>query len=159
MMKNETTFPTDFLWGGAVAANQIEGAFDEGGKGLSNNDVIERIKPEDRKKLDLPFPSKEDVQQALQDEANRHFPKRYGIDFYHRYKEDIALIKELGFKSFRLSIVWTRIFPNGDETKPNEAGLAYYDDLFDELLKNGIEPVVTLSHYEMPLHYAISTVL
>ncbi|OLN22088.1 6-phospho-beta-glucosidase [Domibacillus antri] len=154
-MTNEIKFPNGFLWGGAVAANQIEGAFDEDGKGLSNNDVIERIKPEDRKKLHLPFPTSEEVQEALRDQANRHFPKRYGIDFYHRYKEDIALFKDLGFKVFRLSIAWTRIFPNGTETEPNEAGLAYYDALFDELRKNGIEPVVTLSHYEMPLHLSL----
>lgn len=97
-------FPDNFLWGGATAANQIEGAFDEDGKGLSVDDVIERIKPEDRKKLHLPFPTSKEVKDALADEENRHFPKRYGIDFYHRYKEDIALFKELGFKTFRISM-------------------------------------------------------
>ncbi|WP_430487481.1 glycoside hydrolase family 1 protein [Priestia flexa] len=148
-------FPDNFLWGGATAANQIEGAFDVGGKGLSVDDVIERVKPEDRKKFHLPFPTSEEVKDALADEENRHFPKRYGIDFYHRYKEDIALFKELGFKTFRISIAWTRIFPNGVEEEPNEAGLAYYDDLLDELRKNGIEPIVTLSHYEMPLHLSL----
>ncbi|MFJ5625517.1 glycoside hydrolase family 1 protein [Peribacillus loiseleuriae] len=155
MNKLENEFPEGFLWGGATAANQIEGAFDADGKGLSNNDVVERIKPKDRKKLHLPFPSSQEIQEALDNQDQRHFPKRYGIDFYNRYKEDIALFKELGFKAFRLSIAWTRIFPNGDETEPNEVGLAYYDNLLDELLKNDIQPIVTLSHYEMPLHLSM----
>ncbi|KOO50694.1 glycoside hydrolase family 1 protein [Priestia koreensis] len=155
MTKQFTRFPEGFLWGGATAANQIEGAYNIGGKGLSNNDVIERIKPENRKKLELPFPSTEEVREALRDEDNRHFPKRHGIDFYHRFKEDIALFKELGFKTFRISIAWTRIFPSGDEQVPNEQGLAYYDELLDELVKNDIEPIVTLSHYEMPLHLSV----
>ena len=80
-----------------------------------------------------------------------NFPKRRGIDFYHRYKEDIALFAEMGFKTFRMSISWPRIFPNGDDREPNEEGLAFYDKVFDELLKYGIEPLVTLSHYEIPL--------
>jgi 6-phospho-beta-glucosidase len=156
MNRTEHKFPDNFLWGGATAANQIEGAFTVDGKGLSNNDVIERLKPEDREQIfHLPFPTTEEVQQALKDQKQRHFPKRYGIDFYHRYKEDIALFNELGFKAFRLSIAWTRIFPNGVEAEPNEAGLAYYDDLLDELLKNDIQPIVTLSHYEMPLHLSV----
>lgn len=156
-MSNSTIrFPEGFLWGGATAANQIEGAFNEDGKGLSNNDVIERLKPEDRKHvLHLPFPTTQEVKDALVDQENRHFPKRYGIDFYHRYKEDIALFKELGFKAFRMSIAWTRIFPNGDETTPNDAGLAHYDRVLDELRRQGIEPIVTLSHYEMPLHLSM----
>ena len=87
-------------------------------------------------------------------EPGVYYPNQHGIDFYHRYKEDIALLAEMGFKCFRTSIAWTRIFPNGDETEPNEAGLKFYDDLFDELLKYHIEPVVTLSHFEMPLHLA-----
>ncbi|WP_078544569.1 glycoside hydrolase family 1 protein [Litchfieldia alkalitelluris] len=152
----KTKFPENFLWGGATAANQIEGAFDVAGKGLSVDDVIERINPEERDKgLHLPFPSSTEIRETLETEEQRHFPKRYGIDFYHRYKEDIALFKELGFKAFRLSIAWTRIFPNGIEEKPNEAGLAYYDDLLDELLRNDIQPIVTLSHYEMPLHLSM----
>jgi 6-phospho-beta-glucosidase len=156
MTRIDAKFPKNFLWGGATAANQIEGAFNEDGKGLSNNDVLERIQPEDRDKvLHLPFPSTKEVQEALENEDKRYFPKRHGIDFYHRYKEDIALFKELGFKAFRISIAWTRIFPNGVEEEPNEAGLAYYDDLLDELLTHDIEPIVTLSHYEMPLHLSM----
>ncbi|MBD8068682.1 glycoside hydrolase family 1 protein [Bacillus sp. PS06] len=150
------SFPKDFLWGGATAANQIEGAYNIGGKGLSVDDVLERINPKDRDKgLHLPFPSSTDIKEALENQESRHFPKRYGIDFYHRYKEDIALFKEMGFKTFRISIAWTRIFPNGIEAEPNEAGLAFYDDLLDELLYNDIQPIVTLSHYEMPLHLSM----
>jgi 6-phospho-beta-glucosidase len=94
-----------------------------------------------------------DVKAAMADKEGI-YPKRYGIDFYHRYKEDIALFAEMGFKTFRLSISWPRIFPNGDESEPNEAGLAFYDAVFDELLKYGIEPLVTISHYEFPLELA-----
>ncbi|MGG7444882.1 glycoside hydrolase family 1 protein [Kosakonia oryzendophytica] len=128
------SFPKTFLWGGAIAANQVEGAYLEDGKGLSTSDVqpkgvfgdvVERV-PGDS---------------ALKDVA---------IDFYHRYPEDIALFAEMGFSCLRVSIAWTRIFPNGDESTPNEAGLAFYDKLFDELAKHSITPLVTLSHYEMP---------
>lgn len=128
-------FPKNFLWGGATAANQYEGAYNVDGKGLSVQDVtpkggfgpITEGPTEDNLKLE-------------------------GIDFYHRYKEDIALFAEMGFKVYRTSIAWSRIFPNGDETEPNEEGLAFYDKVFDELHKYGIEPLVTLSHYETPLH-------
>ncbi|PTA86061.1 6-phospho-beta-glucosidase [Bacillus sp. Nf3] len=134
MNKLEKTFPKGFLWGGAVAANQIEGAYNKDGKGLSTADVSPNgiMHPFDESMKDL----------NLYHDA---------IDFYHRYKEDIALFAEMGFKSFRLSISWPRIFPNGDDAKPNEAGLAFYEKVFDELHKHGIEPVVTISHYEMPL--------
>lgn len=128
-------FPNDFLWGGAVAANQCEGAYLEDGKGLTVQDVT-------RKGWHEP-PTEEPMADNL---------KLVGIDFYHRYKEDIRLFAEMGFKSFRLSIAWARIFPQGDEQEPNEAGLAFYDQVFDECLKYGIEPLVTLSHYETPLH-------
>ena len=130
-------FPKDFLWGGAVAANQCEGAYKEDGKGLSIQDVLPRgirgertsVPTEDNKKL-------------------------AGIDFYHRYREDIRLFAEMGFKVFRTSIAWSRIFPNGDETEPNEKGLEFYDRVFDECHKYGIEPLVTISHYETPLYLA-----
>lgn len=85
-------------------------------------------------------------------EDDVYYPSHEAIDFYHRYKEDIALFAEMGFKCYRMSIAWTRIFPNGDEESPNEEGLKFYDRVFDELLKYGIEPVVTMSHYEMPLY-------
>lgn len=130
-------FPKDFLWGGAVAANQCEGAYQEDGKGLSIQDVMPRgIKGP---RTERPTPDN---------------LKLIGIDFYHRYKEDIKLFAEMGFKVFRTSIAWSRIFPNGDDAEPNEAGLKFYDDLFDECLKYGIQPLVTISHYETPLHLA-----
>ena len=129
-------FPTDFLWGGAVAANQVEGAYNEDGKGLSVQDVLP------------------DGMARITNEPTEDNLKLKGIDFYNRYKEDIALFDEMGFKVFRTSIAWSRIFPNGDDSEPNEEGLQFYDDLFDECHKYGIEPLVTLSHYETPLHLA-----
>ncbi len=131
------TFPEGFLWGGATAANQIEGAYDEGGKGLSIQDVMP-------KGITTP-PTEGPTEDNLKLEA---------IDFYHRYAEDIALFAEMGFTVFRFSIAWSRIFPHGDEETPNEAGLAFYDRVLDELEKHGIEPLVTISHYETPLHLA-----
>ncbi|CAM3169183.1 glycoside hydrolase family 1 protein [Streptobacillus ratti] len=130
-----SVFPDNFLWGGAVSANQVEGAYNEGGKGLSVQDVLPNG--------GLGEPTNEPTKDNLTLSA---------IDFYHRYKEDIALFAEMGFKVFRTSIAWSRIFPNGDEEYPNEEGLKFYDDLFDELIKHGIEPLVTLSHYETPLY-------
>ncbi|WP_432368984.1 glycoside hydrolase family 1 protein [Pantoea allii] len=128
------TFPETFLWGGALAANQVEGAYLKDGKGLSTSDVqpqgvfgpvVERV-------------------------AGDSGIKDIAIDFYHRYPQDIALFAEMGFSCLRVSIAWTRIFPHGDEAQPNEAGLAFYDKLFDELAAHNITPLVTLSHYEMP---------
>ena len=130
-------FPENFLWGGAVAANQCEGAYNEDGKGLSIQDVM----PQGIKGPRTEQPTEENL-------------KLIGIDFYHRYKEDIKLFAEMGFKVFRLSIAWSRIFPKGDEKEPNEAGLEFYDKVFDECHKYGIEPLVTLSHYETPLYLA-----
>lgn len=146
-------FSDNFLWGGATAANQIEGAYLEGGKGLSTSDFAAYKDPYAQGKVNnFTF----DVSSA---ELNKYkessdafdFPKRRGIDFYHRYEEDIALFAEMGFKVFRLSISWARIFPTGLEDKPNEEGLAFYDKVFDECAKYGIEPLVTMSHYEMPI--------
>ena len=128
-------FPRDFLWGGAVAANQCEGAYNIDGKGLSIQDVMPQ-----------------GVMGPMTPQPTANNLKLEGIDFYHRYKDDIRLLAEMGFKVFRTSIAWSRIFPNGDEQAPNEAGLAFYDALFDECHKYGIEPLVTLSHYETPLH-------
>lgn len=133
------SFPKAFLWGGAIAANQVEGAYLKHGKGLSTSDmqphgvfgeVVERVADDN----------------ILQDQAL----KDVAIDFYHRFPQDIALFAEMGFTCLRVSIAWTRIFPNGDETTPNEEGLAFYDRLFDELAAYNITPLVTLSHYEMP---------
>ena len=132
----------NFLWGGAVAANQVEGAYLAGHKGLSVSDVLTAGSSTKPRKITLNM------------DENENYPNHDGIDFYHHYKEDIKLFAEMGFKCFRTSISWPRIFPNGDEKIPNEEGLQFYDDVFDELLKYGIEPVVTLSHFEMPLHLA-----
>lgn len=137
MVMTQTCFPEGFLWGGAVAANQVEGAYDQGGKGLSVQDVLPRGVRFPRSETPTPDNLKLDA-----------------VDFYHRYKEDIALLAGMGFKCFRLSIAWSRIFPRGDEAEPNEQGLAFYDAVFDELLKYHIQPVVTISHYETPLYLA-----
>lgn len=134
-----TAFPKDFLWGGAVAANQLEGAYLEDGKGLCVSDVLEVGR--DR------F-----LNTDLKIHEEKYYPSHEAIDFYHRYKEDIKLFGELGLKCFRTSIAWSRIYPTGVEEEPNEKGLEFYDKVFDELHKYGIEPVVTLSHYETPLH-------
>jgi 6-phospho-beta-glucosidase len=137
---NESELRTDFLWGGAVAAHQLEGAWQEGGKGISIADVMTAgANGVARRMTDGIVPGE-------------NYPNHDGIDFYHHYKEDIKLFAEMGFKAFRTSIAWTRIFPHGDDKQPNEAGLAFYDQLFAECLKYGIEPVITLSHFEMPFH-------
>ncbi|MDO5601387.1 MAG: family 1 glycosylhydrolase [Oscillospiraceae bacterium] len=135
MMK---AFPEGFLWGGATAANQIEGAWREDGKGPSTADM--------QTGGGLHTPRR--VTPVL--EASAFYPSHEAIDFYHHYREDIALFAEMGFQVFRLSIAWSRIFPHGDDPKPNEQGLAFYDRVFDELEKYGIEPLVTISHYELP---------
>lgn len=132
------TFPKDFLWGGATAANQYEGAWDVDGKGPSVSDMCTNGSHTTPKRLTPAF------------EEGTLYPSREATDFYHHYKEDIALAAEMGFKVFRMSINWTRIFPTGTELTPNEAGLAFYDKVFDELNKYGIEPLVTISHYEIP---------
>lgn len=132
------SFPKGFLWGGAVAANQLEGGYLEDGKGLSCADMLKGGN------VSTPRMFSPVIEEGV------YYPSHQAIDFYHRYKEDIALFGEMGFKVFRLSINWARIFPNGDDAAPNEAGLAFYDSVFDECHKNGIEPLVTLSHYEIP---------
>lgn len=145
MEKQTKRFPERFLWGGATAANQMEGGFYEGGKGLNIADVLPGGKGRLKILQDPGF-------NFEIDKTKYDYPNHDGIDFYNRYKEDIALFAEMGFKSFRMSIAWTRIFPNGDELEPNEEGLAFYDRVFTELEKHGIEPVVTISHYEMPVN-------
>lgn len=150
-------FPKDFLWGGATAANQIEGGSDCGGKGLSLSDVyIFDDKAPKENWIDQWFMmTHKQVQEALNPNSDKYYPKRHGVDFYHRYEEDIALFAEMGFKCFRMSLAWTRIFPKGDEAEPNEAGLEFYDRVFDCLNKHNITPIVSLSHYEMPLNLAL----
>ncbi len=131
-------FPKDFLWGGATAANQFEGAWDVDGKGPSVPDMCTNGSHAVPKRITATL------------EPGTLYPSHEAIDFYHRYEEDIALFAEMGFNCFRLSINWTRIFPTGEEETPNEAGLAFYDKVFDCCLAHHIEPLVTLSHYEMP---------
>ncbi len=137
MKKYQNKFPSDFLWGGAIAANQAEGAFDEGGKGLDiSNGFAQGFHGDYEHVID----------------PDKFYPTHEAIDFYHHYKADLELFEEMNFKAFRTSINWSRIFPNGDDVIPNEAGLKFYDDLFDEMIARGMEPVVTLSHYETPMN-------
>lgn len=146
-------FPDKFLWGGGFAADQMEGAYLTDGKGLCVADLTKYVS-------DLPLEKKgnkemtlEVIEEAINDKDG-NYPKRRGIDFYHTYKDDLKLLGKdgLGLKSFRTSINWARIFPNGDDEKPNEAGLKFYDDLIDEIIANGMEPMITMSHYEMPVN-------
>lgn len=130
----------DFLWGGAIAAHQAEGAWNQDGKGVSIADILTAGANNKSREIT------DGIIEGL------NYPNHHGIYFYETYKEDLALMAEMGFKAFRTSIAWTRIFPNGDDAEPNEAGLKFYDDLFDEMHKLGIEPVVTLNHFEMPYH-------
>ena len=135
--------PNNFLWGGATAANQCEGAYREGGRGLSSVDVI-------------PFgpdrmPVARGQMKMLACDSEHSYPAHEAIDMYHHFKEDIALFAQMGFKCYRLSVSWTRIFPNGDDETPNEAGIRFYNDLFDECLRNGIEPLVTICHFDTPV--------
>lgn len=179
-----STFPDNFLWGGATAANQCEGAYREDGKGISIADVmtcgghskymveISNL-PESHKKymanmrnvtyrdgdkegsciaFKMSTYPDQGVPALFDDE---YYPSHQAIDFYHHYKEDIALFAKMGFTCYRMSIAWTRIFPNGEEEMPNEAGLAFYDKVFDECIKYGIEPIVTITHYEMPLNLSL----
>ncbi|ERK29384.1 family 1 glycosylhydrolase [Clostridium intestinale] len=137
MKKFKTEFPESFLWGGAIAANQAEGAYNEDGKGLD---------------ISCGFPNGIKHEYDEEIDADKFYPTHEAIDFYHRYKEDLALMEEMNFKVFRTSINWSRIYPNGDDELPNEAGLKYYDDMFDEMHRRGMEPLITLSHYETPVN-------
>ena len=135
-------FPEGFLWGGATAANQLEGAYVEDGKGLSVPDVIKGGG------LNIPRRVTDGVHEG------EYYPSHEAVDHYHHFREDIALFGEMGFKCYRMSINWGRIYPNGDDGQPNQAGIAFYRALFEECRKQGIEPLVTLSHYELPYHLA-----
>ncbi|HFI1931354.1 TPA: 6-phospho-beta-glucosidase [Yersinia enterocolitica] len=139
-----STFPDGFLWGGALAANQAEGACFEGGKGLTTVDMI----PHGEHRLAVKLGQEKRF--TLRDDE--FYPSHQAIDFYHRYKEDIALMAEMGFTVFRTSIAWSRIYPNGDELTPNAEGIAFYRDLFNECRKHNIEPLVTLCHFDVPMH-------
>ena len=131
-------FPKNFLWGGACAANQFEGAWNIDGKGPSVSDMCTNGSHTNPKRITTAI------------RPDTLYPSHEAIDFYHHFEEDIALFGEMEFKSFRTSINWTRIFPTGEEAEPNEAGLAFYDRVFDCCKKHGIEPLVTISHYELP---------
>lgn len=138
MRKEGKGFPKEFFWGGATAANQLEGAWNVDGKGPSISDLMSAGSHDNPRKITPELDPKE------------YYPSHEAIDHYYRYKEDIALFAEMGFKMYRLSIAWTRIFPNGDDKEPNEAGLKFYDDVFAELKKYNIEPLVTIYHNELP---------
>lgn len=157
--------PDNFMWGGASAANQYEGGYNEGGKGLNAVDVLTNGSATEPRKVTWkkadgttgstamtwgkPFKLPEDATPALIKDA--YYPSHQATDFYHHYREDIKLMADMGFKVFRLSLNWSRILPNGDDSEPNEAGLEFYEKVFDECAKYNIEPLVTLSHYETPL--------
>ncbi|WP_269669383.1 6-phospho-beta-glucosidase [Mammaliicoccus sciuri] len=135
-------FPENFLWGGAIAANQTEGAWDKDGRGISNIDLI----PHGTKRQDIKLGYKKGELNQ-----NEYYPSHTGIDFYHHYKEDIALLAEMGLKVFRTSISWSRIYQNGDEEMPNQAGINYYKDLFKACKQHGMELLVTLAHFDIPM--------
>lgn len=141
---SKSVFPENFLWGGAIAANQSEGGYREGGKGLTTVDMIPYG--------DNRMPIKLGLVDSVELSEEEFYPSHQAIDFYHRYKEDIALLADMGFKTFRMSIAWSRIFPKGDELEPNQAGIDFYRSVFEECHKYGIEPLVTLCHFDVPMH-------
>ena len=154
----------DFLWGGASAANQCEGGYDECGRGIAtadtktNGSMVRKRKHSflDENNKIVYLHEKENIPlnyKSVLDE-DMYYPSHKAVDFYGHYKNDIALMAEMGFKCYRMSISWTRIFPKGDEQKPNEEGLKFYDHVFDECLKYGIKPVVTINHFDMPIYLA-----
>lgn len=137
-------FPKGFLWAGATPANQSEGGYDKGGRGLANVDII----PYGEKRLDVMRGKKG----TLEFEDKYYYPAKEAINMYENYKEDIALFAEMGFKTYRMSIDWSRIFSNGDESKPNEKGLEFYECIFKECKKHNIESLVTLTHFDCPIY-------
>ena len=150
-------FPEGFLWGGATAANQYEGGWDQGGKGISVSDCARHHLQDDvqdyKKQNHI---TTEEILEALKTKDTSLYPKRHGSEGYSHMKEDIALFAEMGFKVFRFSIAWTRIFPNGDDLTPNEEGLKFYDDMINECKKYNIEPLITMSHYEPPINLVLN---
>lgn len=156
------TFSKDFLWGAATSASQIEGGCNEGGKGISTADCLTRGSRQERRKITYRAPNGEEKTETMSfleeiqgvefgQLEGYDYPSSEAVDFYHHYKEDIALMAEMGLRAFRMSINWTRIYPNGYDEEPNEEGLRFYGAVFQELRKYGIEPIVTLSHYETPV--------
>ena len=140
---NNNEFPKGFLWGGATAAYQCEGAWNEDGKGFAITDLLTAGTRRNPRKL------------TTKEESGVYYPAKIGIDHYHRYKEDIKLFAEMGFKVYRMSVSWARIFPNGDDEKPNQKGLDFYRDVFNECHKYGIEPLVSIMHHDTPMALAI----
>lgn len=154
----------DFLWGGATAANQFEGGYLDGGRGLATSDTKTNGSLTKKRKHSFLDENNQIVYLHGSDvipktyistiDDDMYYPSHRAVDFYHNYQSDIALMAKLGFKCFRMSISWTRIYPNGNEEEPNKEGLKFYDDVFDECLKYGIEPVVTINHFDMPVYLA-----
>lgn len=158
------SFPDNFLWGGATAANQYEGGWQEGGRGIAVHDLITDGTKDEPRRIYCRNDQGEETTIQMGEcipfgyrgvlKEGYYYPSHQATDFYHHYKEDIALMGEMGFKTYRLSISWTRIFPNGDDEEPNEDGLIFYDHVIDELRKYNIEPLVTILHFDMPLNLA-----
>ncbi|MCM3240795.1 glycoside hydrolase family 1 protein [Heyndrickxia oleronia] len=154
---NYASFPKDFLWGGAIAASQADGAFSEDGKKPNSSDVqpyLKGMSNEEIQELEKQGMTLDEVKKNLTD-TTHYFPKRHGIDFYHTYENDLELLAEMGFKTFRTSIDWSRVFPNGDETEPNEAALQHYSKMIDKMKSLGIEPIITMLHYETPINITL----
>lgn len=151
------SFPKDFLWGGAIAASQADGAYNEDGKKPNSSDVqpyLKGMSNEEIQELEKQGMTLDEVKKNLTD-TTHYFPKRHGIDFYHTYENDLELLAEMGFKTFRTSIDWSRVFPNGDETEPNEAALQHYGKMIDKMKSLGIEPIITMLHYETPINITL----
>ena len=150
-------FPKNFLWGGAQAASQADGAFQADGKGLNSSDVQPYLQGLSNKELQAAESqgmTLNEVKKNSQDTEN-YYPKRFGIDFYHTYKEDLQLLANAGFTTFRTSLDWSRIFPNGDDEKPSEKALRHYSDMIDCMVQLGIEPIITMNHYETPINITL----
>lgn len=147
---SQKTFPLGFLWGGAIAANQAEGAYNSDNKGMSVAD-FHAVGYKEKFIDKTEEATIKNTSESFFVDEKLYYPKQIGVDFYNRYKEDISLMHEMGFNCFRTSIAWTRIYPTGKEEEPNVKGLEFYDHLIDELLLNKIEPIITISHYEMPI--------
>lgn len=154
---NYSSFPENFLWGGAIAASQADGAFDADGKKPNSSDVqpyLKELSNEEIQKLGKEGMTLAQVRQNLED-TTRFYPKRHGIDFYHTYDADLELLAELGLKTFRTSIDWSRVFPNGDDQEPNEQALDHYEKMIDKIISLGMEPIITMFHYETPINITL----
>lgn len=144
-------FPSDFLWGGALAGCQAEGAWLEDGKTMTVPEVMKFGKVDHKVTRQMKI-TMETIAEAEMDFDTVKYPKRRGIDFYHTYKQDLALLAGMGLKCFRYSFSWARVFPQGDQDAPNEKALAFYDDLIDTIRGYGMEPLMTISHFDFPIY-------